>query len=35
LKAPSVEDIVPVLRKALGNKRRDKGVIITVDVDPY
>jgi len=35
LKSDKVEDIVALLRDVLGNRRREKGVIITVDVDPY
>ncbi len=35
LKSNKVEDIVSILRKVLGNRRREQGVIITVDVEPY
>lgn len=35
LKSGKSEDIVALLRKVLGNRRRQGGVIITIDVDPY
>lgn len=35
LKADKVEDVVSLLKKVLGNRRREGGIIITVDVDPY
>lgn len=35
LKSDKVEDIVSLLRNVLGSRRRERGVIITVDVDPY
>ena len=35
LKSDSAENITALLRKSLGYRRREGGVIITVDVDPY
>jgi primosomal protein N' (replication factor Y) len=35
LKSPETEDAVCLLRKVLKDRRREKGVIITVDVEPY
>jgi primosomal protein N' (replication factor Y) len=35
LKAGKIEDAVYLLRKVLGSQRREKGIIITVDVEPY
>jgi primosomal protein N' (replication factor Y) len=34
LKAERVEDIIAILKKVIGNRRREKGVLITVDVEP-
>ncbi|MBU1006906.1 MAG: primosomal protein N' [Candidatus Omnitrophica bacterium] len=35
LKSDKVPDIVSLLEKVLGNKRKEKGIIVAVDVDPY
>jgi len=35
LKAEKAEDMVSLLREVLGNRRKEKGVLIAVDIDPY
>jgi len=35
LKSGEVKDIIDLLKRTLGNRRREAGVIITVDVEPY
>lgn len=35
LKSDKVEDVTSLLKRVLGNRRREGGVIVTVDVEPY